>query len=179
MILDKVPDTFVAGDTWRFTRSFGDYPAPTWVVTYYFENATGSFSSLAVASGASQAVTIASATTAVILPGKYKWFARAVSAGITETIPKEEGWLTVEPDIAATGTRDHRSDARKMLDAINATLLGRATDDQLAMAINGRSIQRTPLPELVAFRAQLRTEVRTEESASSSSRYIRVRLGRG
>lgn len=181
MILYTVPTQMVAGDTWRFIRDLSDYPAPTWTVTYYFENQVKQFSQAAVASGTMQSVTIDSATTATIPPGRYRWFARGVSAGITETIKNENGWFDVLPDIGATGTHDHRSDARKMLDAINATLIGKATDDQLAMAINGRSISRIPLPELTQWRAQLRTEVSSEESVTgaSNSRYIKVRLGRG
>lgn len=181
MILYTVPSQMVAGDTWRFIRDLSDYPAPTWTVTYYFENQVKQFSQAAVASGTMQSVTISSTTTADIPPGRYRWFARGVSAGITETVKDENGWFDVLPDIGATGTHDHRSDARKMLDAVNATLIGKATDDQLAMAINGRSISRIPLPELTLWRAQLRSEVNAEEKASAAvaGRYYKVRLTRG
>lgn len=178
MILSAVPEKLVAGDTWRWLRSFSDYPAPTWVVTYYFENSLKAFSQAASASGADHSVTITAAASAGITAGRYRWFARAVAGAIAETIPKEEGWLEVEPNIGAAGTRDLRSVSRRTLDALDATLEGRATSDQLAMSINGRSISRTPLEELLKWQAQLRSKVQGEEGRSGSGRIIKVRLSR-
>jgi hypothetical protein len=180
VILDAVPKNLVAGDTWRWLRSFSDYPAPTWTVTYYFENSTKAFSVDATASGADHSVTIAAATSAQYPPGRYRWAARAASGGVAETIEGEFGWLEVAPNPAASGTRDHRSWARRTLDALEATLEGKATSDQLAMSINGRSISRIPLPELLEWRNKLRGEVRTEEGGNDAGlgRNIKVRFGR-
>lgn len=178
MILTAVPQKLVAGDTWRWLRSFASYPAPTWAVTYYFENTLKAFSQAAVASGTDQSVTILAVTSAAIPPGHYRWFARAVAGAITETIPNEEGWLEVQPDPGAAGMRDARSVARRTLDALEATLEGRATNDQLAMTINGRSIQRTPIEELIKWQAQLRSKVAGEEGRSAAGRIIKVRLSR-
>ncbi len=181
MTLDSVPNKLAAGDTWRWLRSFSEYPAPTWTVTYYFENSAKQFSAAASASGTDHSVTVAAPTTADIPPGRYRWTAKATDGSIVETIENENGWLEVEPNLAATGTRDHRSWARRTLDAIEATLEGKASSDQLAMSINGRSISRIPLPELTQWRTQLRQEVKTEEGGSNAGlgRYIKVRLGRG
>ena len=181
MIRDAVPAKFNAGDTWRWTRDLSDYPATTWSVTYYFENEARQFSQAATADGTSHAVVIAAATSADIPAGRYRWFARAVSGSISETIEGEDGWLEVLPNPAATGTRDHRTWARKALDALEAALLGNATADQLAVTINGRSISRIPLAEKTAWRDKLRTEVAAQEAGTNASkgRFIKVRLGRG
>lgn len=173
-----IPAKLTAGDTWAFTFSHGDYAAPTWDASIYFENATGTFSTTAADDGSDHAFTIAAATTAGKAPGRYKWSIR-VSDG-TSVYTVETGWTEVVADPAATGTHDPRSDARRLLDALNATLLGRATSDQLAMSLNGRSISRTPLSELREWRDQLKQEVSGEEAGAdrSKGRYIKVRLAR-
>jgi hypothetical protein len=150
------------------------------VVTYYFENGSKSFSTVATADGTSHAAVIAAATSALIPAGRYRWFARAVSGSISEIVDGEEGWLEVLPDPAAAGNRDHRSWARRTLEALEATLEGKASADQMAMTINGRSIARIPLPELTTWRDKLRAEVRSDEGGGNASkgRYIKVRLTR-
>ncbi len=176
MVAETVPDQVIAGDTWRWTRSLADYPATTWTLTYYFENADDTFSAVASPSGSDHAVTIAAATTAGKKAGRYRWFARASSGGILETV--EQGWVEVLPDPAAEGKRDHRSWARRTLDALEATLEGRASQDQLAMTINGRSISRMPISELRQWRAELRTEVQQQEQGDNAGlgRNLKVRL---
>jgi hypothetical protein len=177
-VLDKLPAELIAGDTWAWTRSFGDHPAPTWTATVYFENADDTFSAAAAASGTDHAFSIDAATTGAKKAGRYFWSVRVTDGTTLTTV--ESGWLDVLANPAAAGTRDPRSDVRKMLDALNATLLGRATSDQLAMTINGRSISRTPLEELRAWRDQLKSEVATEEkgAAAGLGRNIKVRFGR-
>ncbi len=168
-----------AGDTWSFTLTDSDHTAPTFDATIYFENGAATFNATAADSGSDHAFTIAAATTAAYAPGRYKWFIR-VSDG-TNAYTVATGWLEVGVNPAAAGVHDHRSHARQMLDAINAFLIGNATTAQKAMSINGRSLERHALPELTAWRDQLRNEVRTEENAGAAGlgRNIKVRLLRG
>lgn len=177
-VLDGVPTQFAAGDTWRWLKDFPDYPAPTWVVTWYFENADKSFNVAASASGSAQSATIAASTTADYKAGDYKWFARAVSAGISELIAGESGWLKVLADPATPGQRDWRSDAQKLLDAVTAALTGRASIDQLSMSIGGRSISRLSPVELYDWQQTLQRQVDAEKAGSSAGlgRDIRVRF---
>jgi hypothetical protein len=174
----SIPATLTAGDTWTFTFSHADYSAPTWDATIYFENAAATFSAAAIDDGSDHEFTIAAAITAAKPAGRFKWSIR-VSDG-TDSYTIETGWVQVITDPAAAGTHDPRSDSRKLLDALNATLLGRATSDQLAMSLNGRSISRTPLPELRQWRDQLKQEVRTEEQGERAGlgRNIKVRFAR-
>jgi hypothetical protein len=174
----EVPSELIAGDTWVWTRDLADYLAPTWVATIYFEFAGSQFSQAATGSGSTHTFTIAAATTALKKAGRYRWWIRATDGSTITTI--EEGWTDVKPDPAATGTRDHRSWARRTLDAIEATLEGKASADQSAMTINGRSISRIPLVELREWRNELRNEVRTEEQGADAGhgRDIKVRFKR-
>ncbi len=150
-----------AGDTWAWRREdLTDYPAPTWVLTYYFKAPTANFSIAAAADGAAHAVSVAKATTAGRTATRYKWTA-AVDNG-TERHVVDQGELVVLPDFAASGNLDDRSHARKMLDAIQALLEGRATKDQQSYTVGDISITRIPVEQLTALRDKYRTEVATQ-----------------
>lgn len=181
MVLTSVPEQLVAGDTWRWTKDFANYPAPTWVVTYYFENSAKQFSQAAIASSTSHALTIAAAVSAQIPDGRYRWFARAVSGLVSETIDGENGWLEVLPDPAAAGSRDLRGFARRALDAVQAMLEGKATTGQASFSIRDRTVSSFTLTELWKLKTDLEAQVRTEEKGgrAGGDRKIKVRLTRG
>lgn len=172
-----VPAQLIAGDTWSFTLSDGEHTAPVYSASIYFENGAASFSAASVDSGSDHAFTVASATTQGYEPGRYKWFVR-VTDGINH-YTVAEGWSEVLAN-PASGHHDRRSDARKMLDAINAFLIGNASTAQKSMSINGRSLERHTLTELREWRAQLRTEVAGNEAGTNAGqrRNIKVRFRR-
>ncbi len=159
-----------AGDTWSWRRDdLADYPAPTWVLKYRAKNAAGGFEIVAAADGAAHLVTVAAATTAGYTAGIYDWFAWVESGAVKTTV--DEGKITVKPDFragTATAALDARTHARKTLEAINAVIEKRATLDQQAYAIAGRSLQRTPLPDLLKLRSQYQIEVKREEAAEAA-----------
>jgi hypothetical protein len=173
-----LPTELLAGNSWQWDRDYGDYPQPTWTATAYFEKAGKTFGVAATASGTAQRFTIAAATTATYPPGRYRIRVRATDG--SQVFVAESGWCQVEVDPAAAGTYDTRTDARKMLDAINAFLIGNASTAQASMSIAGRQISRWPLAELTKWRDQLKTEVRTEEQGSraGAGRNLKVRYGR-
>lgn len=174
----NVPAKLSIGDTWSWTSTFTDYPATTWSVTFYFQNKAAEFEVTAAAAGSDHLAAIAAGSTAAFKPGRYHWRARAAAGAVFNTI--DEGWLDVVADPSAKSV-DPRSDARRMLDALNATLLGRASSDQLAMTIGGRSLSKIPLPELIAWRDRLTSEVSTEEKGAKAglSRHLKSRFSRG
>lgn len=176
-MLDSLPSELIAGDTWSWSRSFADYPAPTWTATVYFENAAGAFESIASASGSDHAFSISAATTSGRKAGRYRWSVRVTDGTTVATI--DSGWVEVRTNPAAAGTSDPRSDARKTLDALNALLLGKATTAQQSYSLNGRAASSYSLTELREFRDQLREEVRTEEQSANAGRgrNIKVRYG--
>lgn len=178
-IPDTVPASLLAGDTWVWTRDYGDYPQPTWTATLWAEFSGSQFSAVATASGTTQSFTVASTVTATYKTGRYKWWVSVTDGTSRYTV--ETGWFDVNPDPAAAGTRDQRTSARRILDAIVCTLENRASSDQLAMTINGRSLSRIPLQELLAFYDKFRQQVRTEEQGATggSGRNIKVRFSHG
>ncbi len=155
------------GETWKWRREdlSADYPAPTWTLKYRFKNATHGFEIVATADGVNFAVSVAMGTTASYTTGRYSWVAYAETA--SERYQVDTGTLEVLPSFAAspTSTLDGRTHARKALEAIEAVIEGRATLDQEEYQLQGRSLKRTPLPELIKFRDLYRSEVKAEEAA--------------
>jgi hypothetical protein len=136
------PDVLVAGDLWEWKKTLDDYPAPTWVLTYRFRSRVGEFNKQASADGTDHSVSIAAATTAGYKAGLYEWFARVVNGSESYTVGS--GLLTVRPDPAFIGAgHDPRSHARKVFEALEAAIEGRALSasqrDMVSYAIGSRS----------------------------------------
>jgi molecular chaperone DnaK (HSP70) len=87
-------------------------------------------------------------------------------------------------DPATATSFDARTHARKVLDAIEAVLENRATLDQEEYAINGRSLKRTPVADLIRLRSAYKVEVSREVAAEAMAaglanpRRIYLRMGR-
>ena len=156
-----------AGDTWKWTKTLADYPASEgWALTYRFKSATAAFEVAASASGDDYSVTVAATTTDDIAAGFYTWVAQVSLAGEKYTV--DSGPFTVNPDFhtgTASAAYDGRSHARIVVDAIEAVIEGRASRDQEAYEIAGRSLKRTPIADLLKLRQHYRAELATEEAA--------------
>lgn len=172
----NVPPILVAGDSWAWTAEYGDYPATSWAAVAYFENAAGAFSVTSSASGTAFAFAKAAASTSVA-PGRYLCRVR-LSFG-SDVVTVNEGWVEVERAPSALLPIDHRSWARRTLDAVEAFIEGNASTAQQSIQIGGRSLSRWAMPDLLQLRNELRAEVRREEQGSDAGlgRDIRVRHG--
>ena len=174
-----IPQRLTAGDTWQWDAEYSEYPAPTWSATAYFENATAAFEILSTASGTAHSFAESAANSADIGAGRYFGSIRVTDG--SSVLVVESGWMDVLPDPADQTLTDHRSWARRTLDAVEAFLEGNATTAQQSMTIAGRTLSRWSLAELNQWRDRLRAEVRTEEQAQRAGlgRDIKVRYGRG
>lgn len=140
------PTSIFQGAPTTWTEALGDYPASVWTLTYTFINAAEKFTVVCTASGDSHVATISADDSANLVPGVYGWQSKATKTGAAVAV--QTGACTVIADYAAAATLETRSDARVILDAIVAVLKGRATEDQLSVAIAGRSITKMSLAEL-------------------------------
>lgn len=126
------PASLHAGLTWQWRREdLADYPADTYALKYAFRGASSGFSVTASADGMAFAVSIAAATTATYAAGSYTgvgW----VESGSTK-IEVWRGRLDVRP---ALDTGDGRSHVRKVLDAIESVLEGRASRSDRDYEVN-------------------------------------------
>lgn len=169
------PAELRAGDTWQWRRDdLADYPASAWSLTYHFRNAAGDFDVNASADGDSFAVNVAKATTGALTAGKYHWYA-FVDNG-TERYQVDAGELEVLADVAGAGPYDGRKFAQRMLEAIEARLEGRASDDQLdliAGTAEGLGYTREPGRDgLLAMRSQFALEVKRVNGTGGARRIV-------
>jgi hypothetical protein len=149
-------------------------------LTYTLWTASAAITITASADGTDHLVEVAPATTGAYSSGRYEWVAR-VSDG-TDIYTVDSGVLQVMPAIGAA--MDTRSHARKMYEALNALVEGRATDgdiDVVRTIIGDRSTW-TDLPSLIKLRQQYAAIVASEDAAAAvargdnSGRHVRVRF---
>ena len=163
------PECIRKGDTVKWKKVATAYgvqrkPGDGWTLTYTLS--TGNYSTTVSSTtddGGAFAVTAAATVTDDWLAGDYAWQAK-VSDG-SETFTIATGTLEVLPDFGNYDGRgnDERSWARRTLAAIEATLEGKATKDQISYSIGDRSISRIPPAELMEWRDRLRVEVAAED----------------
>jgi hypothetical protein len=106
--------------------------------------------------------------TAAYVAGDYLWQVVATKTPTRYTIA--EGRVTIKDNIAGrSALYDNRSHAKKVLDAIEAVIEGRASQDQMGYSIGGRTLSRTPLADLLKLRATYKTEYESELAAAGIS----------
>lgn len=183
------PQTITQGTSVAWRRPFGDYdPADGWSLVYALRGPGPALDVAAAADAGEWLVEIGAAATATLTPGRWRLagFAERAPGGTLERVRIVEQPLAVEADLAlADAGHDPRTYARRVLEAIEAVLEGRASKDQEGYTIAGRSLTRTPIPQLMELRDRFRLEVASEEAAArlaagagGSRRTIRVRIGR-
>lgn len=161
----NIPQTIQAGDTLGWKDALPGFPASQgWSLTFSLRG-PAAHDIPASTDGDGFSVLVPAAETAQYSPGLYGWTAKVSHAdGRTYTV--ETGRLTILADLAASSEPiDPRTDSRRVLDAINAVIEKRASIDQQSMTVNGRSLQRTPLPDLLRLKSHFENIVATEERA--------------
>jgi hypothetical protein len=173
------PTELRAGETWAWKRSYADYSATGWTLTYTAINAAGKITLVATATGTAHlvsvpAISVAASTgvpavvgTDSFAAGTYTLYGK-VSDG-TSVYSVYDGLVTVAPDLAAASTYDTRSTAKKLLEALDAYLLDKASKDQLDVietALADRRIRRDKAA-LLKWRSELQIEVAREDAAAN------------
>jgi hypothetical protein len=153
--VELFPERFIAGDELDIGPwTFDDYPASTWDLSWALVVDGSQLQLTAQESGDDFSLTIGSAFTAAFPPGLYSWQAYVTDVGGDRTTIGE-GVVEVITDFDQQGSGfDARSPVKKTLDAIVAVIENRATKDQMGYTIQGRSLARTLLSDLVEFRAK-------------------------
>lgn len=180
------PAAFVAGDTvkWRLKTVVYDEhkdPADGWVLTYELRNATGAFTITGTDNGdGTHLVTLTAEASAVYQAGLFHYQGVITKASVRHIV--DRGTFTVRPDFEALSETDARTWAERVLDAIEAVLEGKASQDQLSYSIGDRSLTRMSWQELLEARQHFQREVRSQARAEAvrEGRYhsgtIRTRL---
>tara|TARA_R110002012_G_scaffold63674_1_gene167486 strand:+ start:2451 stop:3047 length:597 start_codon:yes stop_codon:yes gene_type:complete len=171
--LNNVPTEWVAGDTLTWDTKVPDYPATDgWTLSYILKSSSANIASFnASADGADYTVTLSASASSAFTPAEYHYQA-FVTKGAERYIV-DSGKVTIKKNFADSGNYDDRTHAKIVVDAIEAVIEGRATKDQESYSVAGRSLERTPIPELLVLRDRYKAEVVREERAD------RIRRGLG
>jgi hypothetical protein len=179
----NIPDTLISGDSWLWSKDIGDY-GTGYTLKYALTPISGGtvITITATLSGNKYLIEVPAATTNGYVASTYSYSEIILRDSDSARVVLSSGVVIVKPNPLTT-TADTRSHARKVLDAIRATIEGRASIDQQSMSINGRSINRTPLADLIALETTYSQIVQREDRAEAlksginiNSRQIVVRM---
>tara|TARA_B100000768_G_scaffold93345_1_gene87305 strand:+ start:3843 stop:4427 length:585 start_codon:yes stop_codon:yes gene_type:complete len=166
---ESEPAEFVAGDrvAWKRPNLGIDYPPATYSLSYSARlenNADMEITLTASESGSEYIVEIPAATSKNYRVGTYHWQAYITRQSDNERVTIDSGTFIVIPD-RANSNLDPRNHIKIVLDNIEAVIQNRATKDQESYSIQGRSLSRTPMADLIMLRSQYRAELVREQRA--------------
>lgn len=158
------PETFSAGDSLSWKKSLADFvPADGYSLTYCFRglNLT-SLDVTSTASGATHLVTIATDASASLIPGEYTVAGYAVKSG--ERVEIYRGTVAVTQNIfTIEAGKDTRTQARRILDNVEAVIEGRASSSILGSTVDGTRLDRIPMVDLIMLRDKYKQLVLSEQ----------------
>lgn len=160
-----------AGDTITWRKALAVYPpSEGWTLYYRLINATNKIDITATNDDDTHLVSVAKATSADYVAGDYSLIAWVASS--TERVSLPGGRITVLPDLAARSSPyEMRSQAKQMLDNIDAALLSLSSGERLAVVeaeVAGRRLKYS-FDGLMKLRNLYAAQVRSEEAAERAS----------
>lgn len=129
---------------------------------YSFRSSAHMFDVEATAGNDHYLIKIPSSKTMAIKPANYWWQAMLCSSLQDVVHIIAEGQILAKPNLALLEEYDGRSHAQKILEALEDTLLGKASRDQMGYSIAGRSISRLAPAELLKWRDLYKAEYARE-----------------
>lgn len=150
---DSTPTQFTAGDVVEWTWSAADWSSIDGYTSFYVFVVPGVQKTVAGSPDGSGGWTyrIESAASAAWIPGQYGWQRYVSLLGDRRTTGT--GRIAVAANFeAATVGVDPRAEYEKTIDAIDATLQGRAGSDIASYTVGGRSLAKMTVSELLQLR---------------------------
>jgi hypothetical protein len=157
------PKQIIAGLSYSWTKKLPLYKASDgWTLAYTIVSQNAQYDLTVVASGDDFDVTILKADSAKFEAGSFKLIGY-VDDG-TDRIQVFCNDLVIVPDFTKAG--DFRSYAAQTLEAIEAMLLKSASKDQQSITVDGQSLARRTVADLLTLRDRFQREVRLEKKAA-------------
>jgi hypothetical protein len=158
----NLPKVIYNGDVVTWTITDSTHTAEYWTTCSVYLQASGSTAQRFTASAIDNASFAVTASVSGSVTGSFSAYYVFEESPLCETVFAGTVEIRSNPSGSAYDPRSH---ARKVLDAIEAVLEGRASVDQVSITINGRTLSRTPLADLLKLRGTYRDEVANEEVA--------------
>lgn len=173
-----IPARLTAGDTWQWSDAdaWGSAPGGWDIRASFISGGRTCLSVPGISDPSARTVrfTAAARDTAAMRPGNCAWAVAAVDPS-GQRITLSRGRVEIDPDPEGAG--DSRTRAERILSAIEATIEGRATKDADSYTIEGRSIARTPIADLLRLRAIYKAEVAAQRHPGASPiSYRRIKI---
>ena len=150
------PSEVVVGDfiQWRRTDLSDHYPNDEYTATYIARITGGGNTEIELAGtayGEDYLFTVSSATSADFVPGYYHWQLEILRNSDSNRIVIDRGAFDAIVDLDQGGA-DPRTHAEIMLTKIETLLEGKADSDVANYSINGRSLTKLGIAELIEWR---------------------------
>jgi len=172
------PSEVVVGDFIQFKRSdlVADYPPAEYTATYIARITGGGASEIQLTgtnynSGEAYLFTVTSTESADFAPGYYHWQLEIVRNSDGNRIVVGRGAFTAVVDLDVNNS-DPRTHDEIMLTKIQALLEGRADGDVESYSIQGRSLTKIPIKELIEWERYYRDRVHRQKQLED------IKLGR-
>lgn len=166
------PETIVVGDfiQWKRSDLVQDYPVETHSAAYVARITAGGSTEILLTATESDPsyylFTADSATSADFVPGYYHWQLEITQTATGNRIVVATGAFTAVADLDVNGS-DPRTHAEIMLAKIQTILEGRADSDVASYSIQGRSLAKMAISDLLEWRNYYRREVLKEKRDSN------------
>ncbi len=149
------PYNFIVGDriAWKRTDLGSDYSNSLYTLKYQARleaSGTTTFAITATASGTDYKVEVGSSVTATYTAGRYRWDAYITRTVDSERIQIDSGTFDVKAN-KVSSTADPRTHVKIVLDAIESVIEGRASKDQESLSVEGMTLNRTPIEDLLTL----------------------------
>lgn len=173
------PSELEAGMTIGWPESLTDYPSGTWSLFYTLQNRANGYRFQAT-NEADETFTVAvdRATSADWAPGEYTLTGYVESATERHVVHRSRVRVLANITTGDPLGLSAMTHAERVLEAVEAAIEGRATADQMSVAIGGRSLQRHTIAELLGLRAKYRNEVAVERGERPAVQNVALRFGR-
>lgn len=165
------PTTVTVGDfiQWKRSDLVQDYPVATHSAEYVARITGGGASEIKLAATESDPTyylfTVDSVTSADFDPGYYHWQLEITETASGNRIVVDVGTFTALADLDVNNT-DPRTHAEIMVDKIESVLQGRADSDVSSYSIQGRSLSKMSITDLLEWRNYYLREAKKEKKDS-------------
>ena len=184
-IPEKEPVTIYKGETVVWNRKdLTDYPVGSYAMSWSARlesNGGTAFTATVTEVDDYYKFTLDNSATGGYTTGDYFWVLKVTQSSDSEELIIDSGKITVKDNYFGT-TGDTRSHAKIMLDKIESILEGRADADVSSYSIQGRSLSKISINELLQWRDYYKAEYQKEiakfrrDNKEGTGRVIKVQF---
>jgi|SaaInlV_200m_DNA_3_1039701.scaffolds.fasta_scaffold01866_3 hypothetical protein len=163
------PYEFTAGDrvAWKRTDLGTDYDNSLYTLTYEAKSdqaGSASVTITATASGSDYLIEILHSTTAGYTADGYHWDAYITRDSDSARVKVDSGTWIVKENLDGS-TVDPRGHTQKVLEAIESVIEGRASKGQESLTVEGMTLVRTPIEDLLVLHSKYKAMYAQEKRA--------------